>query len=146
MRNSSGSRIIWRIRMEEFRPAMLNAPPNPLGQEWWCAVWEAWNCSKAGRVSQARALYEYADSLLDEYELNASLSVLRHSGGVGSGAVRPVPPTEDTVVSMLLPRLRSPAADAPRLVERIPDRRPHVLSESDPPALDEWQLEVAAPL
>jgi len=106
--------------MEQFRPTALNAPPNPLGQDWWWSVWDAWNCSKAGRVSQARELYEYADSLLDGYELNASLSVLRHNEGVGSGTVRPVEPTEDDVVSIFLPRLRSPS-EASRLVEHIPE-------------------------
>lgn len=106
--------------LEKFHPLMLNLPPQ-CGREWWGAVWEAWDCSKAGRVSQAHELYEYADSFLDGYELNASLSVLRHNNGTGSGTVRPVPPTEDIVVGMLLPRLRSPAEDASYLIERIPE-------------------------
>jgi len=104
----------------EFNPVGLNAPPL-CEQSWWSAVWEAWNCSKAGRVSQAFELYEYADSFLDGGELNASLSVLRHNDGVGSGTVRPVPPTEDDVVSLLLPRLRTPALDATRLIDEIPE-------------------------
>jgi len=106
--------------VEWFGPTALNAPP-PCEKGWWDAVCEAWLCSREGRVEQARALYEYADSFLDEYELNASLSVLRHNGGTGSGTVRPVPPTEDLVVSLLLPRLRTPSLDANRLIDEIPE-------------------------
>ena len=87
-----------------YVPAGLNSPPQ-CDNTWWCAVWEAWNCAKAGKVSQAHELYEYADSFLDGYELNASLSVLRHNDGSGSGTVHPIPPTENQVVSLLLPRL-----------------------------------------
>ncbi|KKL52899.1 hypothetical protein LCGC14_2280870, partial [marine sediment metagenome] len=35
--------------------------------------------------------------------------------------VRPVPPTEKEVVSLLLPRLRSPEPDATRLVDEVPE-------------------------
>ncbi len=106
--------------VEKFVPLALNSPPQ-LGEGWWSVVWEAWKCSRAGKVSQAHALYEFADSFLDGYELNASLSVLRHNDGVGSGTVRPVPSTEDEVVSILMPRIHSPVTDATYLVDGIPE-------------------------
>ena len=117
--------------MSEFVPTMLNTPPN-CGNNWWADVWAAWNCSKAGRVSQAFELYEYADSFLDGGELNASLSVLRHNDGIGWGTVRPIAPTEDIVVSMLLPRLRTPEVDAEHLVEEIPEANFERLMEQFP--------------
>ena len=90
---------------------MLNAPPGCV-QEWWELVWQAWCFSKDHHVETALNLYQQADDALDGYEMNPGLSVRRHNNGLAgasSGTVRPVPPTEDAVVSCFLPPLHEPA-------------------------------------
>lgn len=82
-------------------PIGLGEPPG-CTQEWWNKVWLAWQASLAGVVPEAGRLYDVADADLNDCTLNASLSILRHNVGKGSGTVVPVTPTEDRVVSFFL--------------------------------------------
>ena len=92
-------------------PVMIGAPPGVNGHWWWIA-WEAWQRSQEGNIVDALKLYREADGFLSNgYCLNADLSVLRHNSGDGTGTVRPVPPTEDWIVSCFLPRLSNPEND-----------------------------------
>ncbi len=93
----------WRLE-----PAFLNFPPG-CQPEWWRGVWQAWQCSERRRLDEAFLLYEEADKQLDGYRLNPILSVARHNPDVsGFGSVRPVPPTQEDVVSCYLPRRCDP--------------------------------------
>lgn len=103
-------------------PVMIGAPPLTSGH-WWWIVWEAWQRSQEGDIDAALDLYREADHVIRASGncLNPSLSVIRHNGGTGEGTVRPVPPNENIVVSLFLPRLKRPeAAKANSLIIGVP--------------------------
>ncbi|MDP2618643.1 MAG: sulfotransferase [Hyphomicrobiales bacterium] len=85
----------------------LSVVPDRIGEEadsLISAVVDGWQHAQAGRVDEARAAYVRADGFLPvELSVSPDLSVLRHNVGRASGLVTTVAPTEDCVVSFVLP-------------------------------------------
>jgi len=90
--------------MNAMMPTVLNSPKG-CSSKWWDGVWQAYCYSANGLIDDAYRLFEDADlDLSDDCCLNPGLSLARHNTGIEyHGSVRPVPPTENKVVSCFLP-------------------------------------------
>lgn len=76
------------------------------------AVVDGWERSRDGDIGGALAAYRRADRLLPRgFTMSPELSVLRHNTGAATGAVVPIPPTENRVVAFTMMATARPSAE-----------------------------------
>lgn len=81
---------------------------------------QAWQASVAGRIEESLEAYRKADTILPQGTVCPELSVMRHNicDIPDTGCVHPIPATENTVVSMVLPETgRESLTDDASLIE-----------------------------
>ena len=99
----------------------MSAPVAPLLASWFEVASAAWNCGMKGDIEESRKTYAFLDSRLKEGQINADLSVLRHSVGTGTGRIVSPDFTETVVASVSLSACAEESPDSYQMTTPIID-------------------------